>query len=267
MTAMQVSEQRVNQLEAMHLFYCNEVYWRCSNPRCRDCSTAVADILNASGANVAKCSTSFSLAQWCFNAERPDWFSKLFGYNLPGTFISRADAEKYACIGLSGSNWGINADSNGHGHVEYILGRGNLTWGAHSHSTGVGFDSNGLNNHSLDYFAIPPHFLPFMKPGPVIDWEKLKELIEWHARVAQPRKVNKDGRRVLGTLRRGDRGKDVLIMRQLLVKTGYMRAKPDAYYGIRTARAVRRYKVKNGWPKNRLNGNLFGKHAATSILK
>lgn len=266
-TPMQVSEHRVNELEAMHLFYCNELPWRCSNPRCRDCSTAVADILNASGAGVNPCSNSFSLAAWCHNAERPGWFSDLFGHDLPGTFIRYEDAHKVPCIGLSGSNWGMNVDSNGQGHVEYILGRGKLTWGCHSHATDCGFDDDGIDTHSLDFFAVPPHFVPWLKPKDPVDWNAIAKLIEWKDRVSQPRKQDSTGKRIIGTLKRGDVGNDVLIMNQLLHKAGYLKAKPMKNFGLRSFVAIREFKKQNGWAKDDRKGNYFGRRAVNSILR
>lgn len=266
-TAMQVSRNRVQQLDELGLFYCNELPWRCNNPRCRDCSTACADIVNASGAGVSSCSTSFTLASWCFHAARPDWFSKLYGYNLPGTFISYEAAHHVPCLGFRGSNWGMNADSVGDGHVEYIPGEGSLSWGAHSHATGVGYDSDGIDTHHLSYFAVPPHFLPWMIPAPPIDWEALHLLIEWRDRVSLPRKVDDKGKRITGGLQHGDRGPDVYLTNQLLHDKGYMVAEPGDAYGLRTWFAAAGYKKRNGWPKKLTSGKRVGKAFAYSILR
>lgn len=266
-TPMDLARQRVAQLDAMGLFYCNELPWRCSNPRCRDCSTAVADICNYSGAGINKCSNSFSLAAWCFNAKREPWFADLYGHDLPGTFIHYEAAQRVQCMGFRGSNYGRNVDSEGDGHVEWILGQGKLSWGAHSHATGVGYDSDGLDTHQLQWWAVPPHFIPYMKPAPPIDWKALKELVAWGKRVSLPREVDKRGIRITGALHRGDRNHDVLIMNQLLHKTGYRPGKPVDLYDLRAWHAVLSYKKRNGWPKELQKGNDFGGAMVKSILR
>lgn len=265
-TAMQLARIRVEQLNQMGLFYCNELAWRCSNPRCRDCSTAVSDICNHSGADISPCGTSFSLADWCFDTPRPDWFSKMYGYQLPGTFISYEAAHQTPCMGLRGSNYGRNADRFGDGHVEWVLGEGKKTWGAHSHASGVGYDDDGIDQHQLSFFAVPPHFLPWMVPAPPIDWGALHILMEWKERVSKSRVV-KNGKRVTGALAYGDNDGDVLILNKLLHNAGYLIASPGTGYGLRTWHAVNEYKTRNGWPKGMRSGKTAGRAVANSILK
>lgn len=266
-TPMEVSNARVRELDSIHLFYCNELPWRCSNPRCRDCSTAVADIVNASGAGINSCSTSFSLSHWAFDAYRPEWFTEQYG-RFPGTFISREDAMHIPSVGIEGSNWGRN-EINGKGHAEWIVGNGTpLTWGAHSHASGVGYDPDGLYGHGLDFFFVPPHFIPWLVPPVKIDWEFLKEVEEFKLRVSVPRQVGPKGKRITGNLHYGDRGKDVLILKKILAIHGYPGVDvPGDRFGIRLRRAVHNYKIRNGWASKNQSGSVVGAAFITSILK
>lgn len=271
-TAMMLAEERVNQLDAMHLFYCNELAWRCSRPDCKDCSTAVSDICNHSGANINACGNSFSLADWCFDTPRPDWFSEMFGHDLPGTYISYEAAQEYECMGFRGSNWGRNVDSEGDGHVEWVMGkksvgRPKLTWGAHSHASGVGFDEDGLDTHQLKWFAIPPHFLPFMVPAPPIDWDYLKDLEGLKKRVSARRQEGKHGVRITGSLKRGDKGKDVLMVARILHAKGYLSSVRGDGFGWRMVLGVKKYKAKNGWPKKHQDGTVIGASMMNSLYR
>lgn len=210
-------------------YYCNDIRNRCNNSMCRDCSTFAASGLNAGFPGTTNpCGNSFSQAEWCYQTPRPDWFTARFGPGQ-GTFITYDQAQHAVCLGFRGTDWGMRPDYTGDGHVECILGQGARTVGAHSHETGVGFDNNGINNHQLSYFAVPPCFLPEMA-GPPIDaatLQAIRDLVEWQQRVA---------RRPLNV---GMKNGDVTILKKLLIHRKLLRPQYlSNVYGRRTVSAV-----------------------------
>lgn len=218
----------------------------------RDCSTFAAEGIDAGfpGA-VDRCSNSFGQAEWCFNQPRPDWFTARFGSG-PGTFITEEQAQHVVCLGFRGSDWGMRADDTGDGHTECILGQGTRTVGAHSHASGVGFDNNGINNHQLSYFAIPPAFLTELA-GPPIDAATLiaiRKLADWKDRVSRR------------PLRYKMTNGDVTILNSLLLLRG-LEGKKSNTYGRLTRRGVAHLKRANGWTPD---GSVFGSRAATALL-
>lgn len=177
-----------------NVFYCNETWLRCSNPYCRDCSTFAASGINAGfpGA-VDECSNSFAQARWCRDTPRPQWMIDRFGPGI-GTFITYEQAQTVICLGFRGSNLGTEPDADGDGHVEVICGTAwpaylhapapKLSVGAHSHATGVGYDDDGLDQHHLQWWAIPP---PFLAPMAPVAWKVQPQMQEkLHARLKNP---------------------------------------------------------------------------------
>lgn len=156
------------------VFYCNETWLRCSDPMCRDCSTfAASGLLSGFPGSVDECANSFSIARWCRDTPRPQFFIDRFGPGI-GTFITKAQAETVVCFGFRGSNLGTEPDSTGDGHIEVCCSTAwpsalhvpspTLSVGAHSHATGVGYDDDGIDNHQLEWWAVPPPFLAEMAP-------------------------------------------------------------------------------------------------------
>ncbi len=224
--------------------------------RGRDCSTFAAQGLNAGfpGA-VDPCSNSFSQAAWCHDAHRTDAFIKRFGPGQ-GTFITYEQAQHTVCLGFRGTDYGRRPDYTGDGHVECILGQGKRTVGAHSHATGVGYDNNGLDNHQLSYFAVPPCFLPELA-GPPIDaatLEAIKKLLDWNRRVtAHP------------LLFRQTNG-DVTILNKLLIARGVLsNTSRMNLYSKYTRAAVHNFKVARGLLS--VDGRVFGGEAAAALLR
>lgn len=229
--------------------YDNRVPWRCViGWHGRDCSTFCNfGLANAGYPNIGLCNNSFANKQLCLEAVRPDWFIEKFGAGQ-GTLITKEQAETVVC-------WGF--EDTGGGHQETILGRGAESVGAHSHASGIGYDSNGINNHNLQSFAVPTQFLAEMAltltpPDPKV-LAALAALASWEARVtAKP-------------LRFGDRGPDVATMIDLLrahhfvsqVVTG------DAYGKVaRTAI----FKFKKSVAIGNTDGKTFGGTAAATLL-
>ncbi len=240
-------------------FYDNRVPQRCDpNWKGRDCSTFNQfGLINAGYLNVNPCWTSFDIARYCHDTPRPDWFKAMYGSDLPGTFITKEQAMGILSVGLRGTNWGMNEDASGDGHVEEILGNGTTTVGAHSHATGIGYDPNGINNHELSYFAVLPWFLPEIALKVANDLATiaaLKALAEWQKEVkATP-------------LRFGMRNNhNVGILVQLLVKAHYLsRGVTGDNYGRVLRDAVTHFKRNH--QLGAINGNYFGGPAAATLL-
>lgn len=221
----------------------------------RDCSTFVAFALSEAGyPNINLCNNSFGFAAQCYGQPRPAWFSQKYGPGQ-GTFISYDQAQTVTCWGFRGSNFGMSPDYTGDGHIETIIGNGPGSVGAHSHATGIGYDSNGINNHSLSFFAVPPQFLPELAPPPVdpaviaqwIAWD------QWRHRVA------------VSPLTYGARGPDVSILNDLLHTKHFLKNPLGNAYGIRTRTAI--YKFKLACRLGNTDGKNFGGTAANALLQ
>lgn len=223
----------------------------------RDCSTFVAFALaNAGYPGINLCNNSYGFARECYNQPRPDWFIQKFGPGQ-GTFITKEQAETVVCWGLRGSAYGLGPDHTGDGHIETILGRGAESVGAHSHATGIGFDANGINNHHLNAFAVPPMFLGEMAltlatpdPATVI---ALAALSNWVKRVtANPLKF-------------GDRNPDVATMIDLLRLHHYVTKNVvgDAYGKVARTGV---FKMKSALDVGNTKGEVFGGTAASALL-
>lgn len=236
-------------------------YYDNSGRRCqiggkgRDCSTFVAFALADAGyPNINLCNNSFGFASECYGTPRPAWFTQRFGDGI-GTFISYDQAQTVTCWGFRGSNWGMSPDYTGDGHIETILGNGPGSVGAHSHATGIGYDSNGINNHNLSFFAVPREFLPELAPPPV-DPAVVAQWIAWdqwrHRVSANP-------------LRVGARGEDVAILNDLLHRKHFLRSPLGDAYGIRTRTGV--YKAKLTMRLGNTDGKTAGGTFANALLQ
>ena len=221
----------------------------------RHCSTFVAfGLANAGYPGINLCNNSYGIASQCYYAPRPDWFTRKFGTG-PGTFISRDQVETTVCWGFRGNDWGMAPDNTGDGHIETMLGQGAASVGAHSHATGIGYDANGLNDHMLTNFAVPPMFLPEMAlsyPDPATV-AALKTLDDWRKRVTA------------APLKFGDRSNDVSIMIDLLRLHHFVRSgvRGNAYGKVAQAGV---YKMKKAVDIGNTDGKVFGGTAASALL-
>lgn len=241
--------------------YCNSGDY-CTNPMCKDCSTFADHGINAGfPGSINQCSNSFGQAEWCYNTPRPEFFTERFGPG-PGTFITEEQAMHVVCLGFRGSDFGMRADDTGDGHTECILGQGTRTVGAHSHATGVGFDNNGINNHQLGWFAVPPPFLAEMA-GPPIDAATLvaiRKLLQWEDRVS--RRPLRYGMPANG---------DITILNKVLINAQLLNPTTARMniYGRATAAAVNHLKRLHPevWTtKQSRDGKVAGSRVAAALL-
>ncbi len=215
----------------------------------RDCSCFCNFCLaNAGYPNIGLCNNSFANKDNCAAAVRPDWFVLKFGPGL-GTLITKDQASTVLC-------WGF--EDTGGGHQETILGvpgGSTRSVGAHSHSSGIGYDDNGLNDHNLQSFAVPPQFLPEMAlaAGDPATIAALEQLDAWLKRV------------VARPLHYGDRSPDVATMIDLLRLHRFVakNVHGDAY-GRTAQRGV--YLLKRAHAVGNTNGKSFGGPAALTLL-
>lgn len=244
---MQGYRDALDEMVRQHYFYDN------SGRRCqigwhgRDCSCFCNfGLANAGYQGIQLCNNSFANKRLCLNAVRPDFFIQKFGPGR-GTIITKEQATSTLC-------WGF--EDTGGGHQETILGVGNLSVGAHSHATGIGYDQNGINNHNLQSFGVPPMFLPEMAFN-VIDpatIAALEKLAAWEKRVTNV------------PLRFGEKNShDVAIMIDLLRAHHFVRADVAGTAYGRVARTGV-YKFKKAYAIGNTDGEIFGGTAASTLL-
>lgn len=246
---MQGYRDALDEMVQQRYFYDN------SNRRCqigwhgRDCSCFCNfGLANAGYPNIGLCNNSFANKNWCASTPRPQWMIDEFGPGV-GTLITKAQATTVLC-------WGF--EDTGGGHQETILGMpggSTLSVGAHSHATGIGYDANGINNHNLQSFAIPPPFLPEMAfarndPATIAALKKMDDWVKWVT--ASP-------------LHFGDQNSAVATMIDLLRLHHFVgkNVVGDAFGKVARTGV---YKFKLAYDVGNTEGEIFGGTAASALL-